>query len=423
MGITLKNIRDDHLIQFICLVLALFIIVGLTPTYVEAVNPTIKVKYSNESYKKEWEQDLYNWWQGRIPNTGSETISNKTEKTIGRAACSSFAFSYMLVKLGYLNPSTGDTPYTHIVKAREKNAFIDGWYYDFSTCGSLYPGLSYAGRVELTGKTNEDCFSIIKGAMESGKFVVAIVRVDGGTTGHCIFIDGFTEDGDMVIGDSAYNGKYWSDYYGTVSTHFKYMETVTCSGKTPSNTGSIYSTVNLSDVNGNAAQQGSGGNGSMQQSSNLALYLSAVEETELKGLNQPDFLASLVEEPVIVDDEILSYEERFNVSHIREDINVGKVTVEDIAVITSRIVGMIMVTYSILLVVGYIFDRVSIFFDISVVSLLTLGNIKVVDERELASEKRGRYRTISFFVFVGVMLVVGLWITSSGLLKLIYRLL
>ena len=76
--------------------------------------------------QEEMDKDVRYWRQGSVPADNS-LIHSGTDRTIGRAACSHFAMSYALVKMGYLNPANGDTPITHIEKARTYNAFRVNW--------------------------------------------------------------------------------------------------------------------------------------------------------------------------------------------------------------------------------------------------------------------------------------------------------
>lgn len=191
--------------------------------------------------QEELVQDVRYWRQGSVPYTGEQKIVNwESSSTIEYAGCSHFAMSYALVKMGYLNPDCGDTPLTHIRKAREYGAFLVDWgYYDFSRAGEMYKGITYEGRKYIEHLGKYEGLEYIKELMREGYYVIGVISSPV-TEGHCIFFDSIQEDGSVVIGDSFFSGLTFDDYYGTVLTEWSYLELLKCDGKPLLEQPSIY---------------------------------------------------------------------------------------------------------------------------------------------------------------------------------------
>ena len=176
-----------------------------------------------------------NWIQGSIPNVNNETImGDKETSSIQSSACSTFAMTYALVKMGYYNPSNGDNPYKLIKTIREKKMIYPGaeWgYFDYTRVNELYPEIHYEWRDNsVSGMNFESAIKYIKGLWNEGYYVVAIVY-GGPTRGHCIFLDGINSDGSISIGDSGFIGTTWDETYGKYDMRFSYLEVMSCDGK------------------------------------------------------------------------------------------------------------------------------------------------------------------------------------------------
>lgn len=79
-------------------------------------------------------------------------------------------------------------------------------------------------------------------------------------------------------------------------------------------------------------------------------------------------------------------------------------------------IGFLLLVYDFLLIVFYVFDRVNSFLNISLVSLITLGRIKVAlkeDFAELSKEDRKSNGYITLGKFIAIILVIG---TLGGLM-------
>lgn len=342
------------------------------------------------------------WIQGSIPNTGSETITLKAgSDTIGGGACSHFAMTYALVKMGIFNPKNGDTPYTHIKNAREKNAFMTNWgYFDFTRVAELYPDVSFEGRDNnVQGMSGTEGLKYVKGKMAEGYYVVGIVYGDK-TQGHCIFFDGVNSEGKMVIGDSGYEGTTFEDVYGICNTYFSYLELMKCKGKDINSQPSIYDGTALRGVS----------------TTEVVEYKNLVKEYELTGMPTKSNLQEGIMRPEINSINDLTEDEKLVVSSIKETKEAEKLDWFQIAKNVISFIGFILLVYDLLLIVFYVFDRVNSFLNISLISLITLGHIKVAlkeDFAELSKEDRKSKGYITLAKLIAIILVIG---TLGGLM-------
>lgn len=365
--------------------------------------------------EEELEKDIRYWWQGRVPNDNSLITGKYGSDTIGAGACSHFSMTYALVKMGIFNPANGDTPITHIKNAREKGAFLVDWgYFDFSRVSELYPDVTYEGRDNnVSGMNATDGLAYVKGKMNEGYYVVGIVY-GSLTNGHCIFFDGINEDGTTSIGDSAYNGITWEGIYGAsgVSTYFSYLELLKCKGKNFNSQPSIYDKNALRGAN----------------SKEIAEYHSLVKEWDLKGMPQKTNLKSGVIHPQIVDYRSLSQEEKGVVQSIRDIKEGEQLSFFDIMKTVISFIGLVLILYALLLLIAYIFDRANSFLNISLVSILTLGHIKVSQKEDILElddeklKKKGYMTTAKLFIIIAIIFIMGALLISGFISYLIYSL-
>ena len=198
-------------------------------------------------YQQAYAYDVYRWWQGSIPNDNSRIIPGSSSSEAITSACSYFAVAYMLVKMDLLRPEWGETPITVVNKAREIGAYAASWgLLDFTRLTEMYPQITVKDvYYNTSGKSLADVKVLIYDRMSRGEFVIACVA-GSDTKGHYIFIDGFDEDGDLVIGDSARPGYRWTDVYGAPghNNSIVHIETFTCENKVPFLCSSIYTPTN-----------------------------------------------------------------------------------------------------------------------------------------------------------------------------------
>lgn len=359
--------------------------------------------------QEEMDHDVRYWQQGIVPYTGDEKIYNSdSSATIYSSSCSHFAMCYALVKMGYLNPAV-DTPMTHIRKAREFSAYRTDWgYFEYGCVEEMYPGVVYHGvDYNVRGLSTEDAVSYIKGKMNEGYYVIADVSKTDGTGAHMIFFDGINEDGSLSIGDSARRCLTWEEYYGTSDrVGVFYLELLKCVDKPFAEQPSIYASNTLRGVS----------------SSEVTEFNTLIKEKELTGMPQTSNLSSFARLPSIADRSDLSLSEVGTIDAIKGHKDADKTTLADVARWISSFAGIMVLCYAALLLLAFLFDMVNSFIDISLVSLLTFGSIKVVvDKNDLTPEakKQGHASIGKLFVIIAICVLIGVTLVSGLLLRLL----
>ena len=338
------------------------------------------------------------WLQGYVPATGSETITLKEgSDTIGDGACSHFAMSYALVKMGILNPKNGDTPLTHIKKAREKNCFSVNWgYFDFSRVDELYPDVTFEGRdYNVQGMSAADGLTYVKGKMAEGYYVVGIVYGSVSRNGHCIFFDGVNSDGKMSIGDSGYLGLTFEDVYMQSTNYFNYLELLKCKGKDVNSQPSIYDDTVIRGVS----------------TREIVEYNHLVEEYDLTGMPTKSNLTKDIVRPRINVENNLTENEKLALASIKETRDSNKLDWFQIAKNVISFLGFILLIYDLFLLLCYVFDRVNSFINVSLVNTITLGHIKVAPKDDFAELSKGDKNDkgyVTLAKLIVIILVIGI---------------
>lgn len=389
--------------RIISLLCALVILFG-------CIAPTYSCYYADGSMtQEEMDRDVSYWRQGHVPADNS-LIHSGTDRTIGRAACSHFAMSYALVKMGYLNPAEGDTPITHIELAREYHAFRVNWgYYEYGKAPEMYPGIEYVGvDYNTCGLGAADGLAYVKGKMAEGYYVIACVSSKD-TGGHMIFFDGINEDGTVSIGDSAFYGTTWEEYYGIPGTNTKwdYLELLKCEGAPFNEQPSIYDENALREANEEEITQ----------------YETLVKEKDLTGMPTTSNLSEYALVPDLPDFSALLQYEKDSLAAIKDSHDASQVTLFQVLGAVASFVGVLMILYAVALILGFIFDYVNAFVDIDFVRLLTFGFIKVVRdplEYDKRNNRQGYVTILKLFIIIFVIASVGVFLVSGGAVAFLY---
>ena len=377
------------------------------------ITPTFAYKYNTKLSDKERQKDVASWIQGTCPPDNSLINPNSgTSDTIGGGACSHFAMSYALVKMGILNPANGDTPITHIKNARKHNAFLTDWgYFNFSRVKELYPDVTYVGRDDnVGGLSAEKGLTYVKGKMKEGYYVIGIVKCSL-TSGHCIFFDGINEDGTTSIGDSGFAGITWEDLYAKENAYFSYLELLKCKGKDFNSQPSIYSEHKLRTTTKKEVKE----------------YKKLKMEYDLTGMPKQSNLTEGIVKPELKGIDSLNQQELSVVESIKYTKDANKLSLFSIAKIIISLVGFVLILYSIFLIVAFIFDRFNSFFSFSLVGLLTFGHMKIVTGKEKYElddnlKKKG-YITLSKLIIIAIiLLILGCMMVSGTISQWIYNL-
>ena len=220
-------------------------------------------------------KDVSSWNQTSegFPENDSLTLGT-SGKTVHRAGCGYFALSSVMVKCGYMDPEK-ETPIDLIKKANKGDvteADSGGWHLDFNKVSYFNENLSCVNKqILLNDRTIDEALAYVKKQYLEGYFVLICVVSPGVTGGHYLFVDGYDEDGDMIITDSAFNGTKWSTTYGAnPGTYIHYIVVLKDKTKKCNKLPSVY---DESANRGNA----SGEDGEVSSSKSAELFLDIIK--------------------------------------------------------------------------------------------------------------------------------------------------
>ncbi|MDO4478594.1 MAG: hypothetical protein Q4B73_06130 [Lachnospiraceae bacterium] len=195
------------------------------------------------------------WIQGRVPYAGTRALrAGESDSTVVSGACSYWAAAYMLAKMGQLDVLNGENPMTVLDRAEAIKGWLTFGKMDYTRINEIWPDVTCHGyKRRFPSSDFNKQLAFIQDLMDQGYFV--IICIDGiNNNGHYIFADSVTEDGDLVIGDSAYEGTMWSDTHGPQASFFVDYSIFTCKDVMPADTPSIYDF----NLQANGRMEGSG---------------------------------------------------------------------------------------------------------------------------------------------------------------------
>lgn len=384
--------------------------------------------YAYDNTKPFNPKDVATWTQGAWQECHDIKLANGTGSTIARAACSYFATSYALVKAGLMDPTTGTAPLDFIKEVNRTGGWDADWgHYDVNTISNYYPEVTceekYFG-LQQNGMSRDEALAVCKNFYNEGKFVLICVRANGLTNGHYVFLDGYKEDGTMIIGDS---GKPTTDFklYMDHDVSVLYCHVYSVKGLKCNELASIYS----EDV-GKVTNKH---NGEMSNEER-ELYGQVKEEYDLEGMGK--FKNQLSSDCLVVpeyyDSTYLTVSEQRAVNEIKDNVQNNKTTVTGVYHTLMSFIGICCILYSIIMFMAYFLDYNNAFVDLSVLSIVTLGRFRVVSREEVGEENLGyskkdkcTYVTMGMvatrcivILMAGIFLVSGL--LSNLVLKLVY---
>ena len=354
------------------------------------------------------DNDIRYWHQGVIPPDNSDITPGNGK--IGSAACSSFAMTYCLVKMGIYHTEDGDGPIKLIEEGRANNLYSNGWYFDYCNIGRIYPEISCINDFDsaVGGLSSNDALNYVKGLMAEGKYVIACVN--GPQGGHMIFFDGITDDGKVSIGDSAFAGLDWETTYGAMNATMQYVvvfEYDEDSTERPS----IYDEVALRQDEKADAED-------------IEVKNTLVEEYDLLGMPAKYTLQDALKIPHCYSREDFNVDNLAALRAIKDSRDLSKTHLIDILRIGNSILGTVLLAYSLLLVFAYWLDEFSPI-HISMLSIISFGGISIVnsDRDFLVSHDKNITNHITrrkFIVIVLVVFLMGVLMVSGKLLQIIY---
>ena len=413
----------------VCKVVSILIVIA---TIVCSVTPVGARLYAPDGMSDEEKLKHVEYWsQGSDPWADEPICGVSGGDPFCSSGCSNYAMAYALVKMGLLDPSKGDTVMTLVQKTRDAGLYDApggnfSWHYPWHRINELFPDVEPVNMYDTScsGTPMEDAIPIIKGLLDEGYYVG--IHVVGTThVNHVIFVDGFTSDGKMSVGDSAWSeGLTLEDIYDAELGSWKNLHLNSIyrlKYKIPSNKQpSIYDNT--------ALRQGMTTEEKVQYNESKI-----INEWDLEGMPKKSELTGKLTNVEMMrhQDEVykdLTLEERINIKGVLESKEAQYPTPVQVAGVVMSVLGIICFVYALLITLGYFVDRFNTIIDVSVVGVLTLGHIRLLtrEEKDLMEEedvkKKGYSTSVKLFIIVGILCLVGGLMVSQVLPRLVYRL-
>ena len=354
------------------------------------------------------DNDIRYWHQGVIPPDNSPITPGNS--SIGSAACSSFAMTYCLVKMGIYHTDEGDDPIKLINEGRDKGLYSNGWYFDYCNIGKLYPDIKCINDFDSgpAGLSSKDVVDYVKGLMAEGKYV--IVCVNGPQGGHMIFFDGVTEDGKVSIGDSAFAGLDWETTYGAMNATVQYAVIFEYTEKSTDRP-SIYDEVALRKDK-------------KADKKDIETKDKIVEEYDLNGMPAKYTLQDVLKVPHCYGRDDFNENELAVLREIKETKDLSKKSLGEIVRIVIVVLGILLMIYSILLILVYWVDEFSPL-HLSLLGVLSAGSIKLLHDGDdislLDTELQRKYmKPKKLFIIAIVIFIMGCTLVSGKAYSFVY---
>lgn len=137
-------------------------------------------------------------------------------------------------------------------------------------------------------------------------------------------------------------------------------------------------------------------------------------EEELIGMTKKGNLSDSQSDITFADGSSLSVGERYNMTSVRESVKNNSFSFINLLRVLVTVVGIIVAVYGLLLLVVYVFDRSNTFLDISLLRVLSFGNLAVDFSGEGGLD--GKARTLNTGGILKVFMVTQLvgWVLYSG---------
>lgn len=317
-------------------------------------------------------------------------------QTLKGAGCAITSYS---VLAAYADPKLRD-----VKKFNPKIAAQD--YLSFSG-GDLYWNpvkgpLKYLG-ISVTSK------DAVKKALDKGYYIIAWSSFvyPGGT--HYSPIVGWDSKKDKpIVWDVAGGGKTWDDFTAksTIITGFQ-----------------VYKSTKLSSKDAFAgAGSESSSKGSKLAKKQKEAYSNVLNEWKLHGMPKQSDIVAKAQDVKLTDSNKLTLAEKKSKTFIQDSMDAQNKTAYQILNICCVVLGLLMIVYSLLLYLGFFVDRSNSFIDLSFVSLLTIGKVKLVDTKETLTDEQkedGYVTSKTFFARCFIISLIGGLLVSSLIPKIV----
>lgn len=144
-----------------------------------------------------------------------------------------------------------------------------------------------------------------------------------------------------------------------------------------------------------------------------------VSEWELAGMPEKSKLTENQLDIKLPSKSDLSIGEGYSVSIIKDNIAIdNEATAFDKARIFIVFIGLILISYAMLLFVAMVFDRVNVFFDFSLVKILTFGKLDYCPYEKDLGNTVGKTNTSKLVISIIIVGIVGMFLVSGGILSI-----
>ena len=317
--------------------------------------------------------------------------------TIEGAGC---ALTSLAILMAYADPSLRD-----VNKFNPKIAADE--YLCFNGNGCILWDKVQKGPLKLRGDVTIRSKGDVKKALDNGYYIVAwSSRVYYSGT-HYSPIVGWDDEGDKpVIWDVAGGGKTWDDFTAKSKdiSCFRVYESTKLKSK------EAFAGANSTDTS------------DVDTDKQAEAFNNVVKEWELKGMPSKSNIRADAQDISLPDGKGLSLADKTNIAGIKDDINSRHKNIYQIMDISFSVLGFLLIVYALLLSVGYVLDKSNSFINLSMVSILTVGKIKIVDKGETISEemkKDGYVKPNAFYIRSLVIFLVGCLLISGVIQRLV----
>lgn len=186
---------------------------------------------SSNQYSSLWNGVIYglndsgeyvNWRQG--DSTWSNIKIGNTNSTIGQIGCLVTSIAILIEKSGINTTISPFNPGTFVEALNKNNGFDSGGNLQYAAVSKAVPGFSYAGNVNLRGKSRSEKIALITQYFNQGYFITAEVK--GATQGnqHWVAITGVDSVNVMMVDPGSNHNIMWNAYEMGKTSQFNYFK-------------------------------------------------------------------------------------------------------------------------------------------------------------------------------------------------------
>ena len=178
---------------------------------------------------------------------------------------------------------------------------------------------------------------------------------------------------------------------------------------------------NLGDLSVDASSSGSSNDSSANgETGGVSDFVLGLDQ--LPGMSSYDLQAQQ-DNIEFADGNNLSTGEKYSIASLREDIALSRESnIIDIARTAVVFCGLVMITYMVLLILAWLFDKSNNFIDMSLVRVLTLGKLEYTEDKEIQHTK-GYANNTRIFIISSVLAIIGMILISGGVFPWMMRIL